>query len=113
MKVIKKSNESVNKEEAHGGSGSRKLYLNDKEMKNVQGVTYGWLPAGNMYAWHNHDGINEMMLVLKGHGKVRDDDGEYPYAPGDFFVFPKGVMHEIINNSKSMNEFVFVRVFDK
>ena len=46
MKVIKKSNKSVKLEEAHGGSGSRKLYVGDQEITNFQGVTYGWLPKG-------------------------------------------------------------------
>lgn len=113
MKVIKKSSESVQKEEAHGGSGSRKLFVNDTEIKNYQGVTYGWLPAGNMYTWHNHADVNEIMLVLKGTGTVRDEDGEYEYKPGDFFIFPKGVMHEIKNTCDAENEYVFVRVFDK
>ncbi len=37
MKVTKKSNESFVREDAHGGSGGRKLLLADNEMKNVQG----------------------------------------------------------------------------
>lgn len=113
MKVIKKSKESVKLEEAHGGTGSRKLFLNDTELNGVQGMTYGWLPVGNMYAWHNHDGMNEVMLVLKGTGTVRDEDGKYDYEPGDFFIFPKGVMHEIENTGREENEFVFIRIFDK
>lgn len=113
MKIIKKSNESVKLEDAHGGSGSRKLYVGDSEIVNVQGVTYGFLPAGNMYAWHNHEDVNEMMLVLKGTGTVRDKNGETSYASGDFFIFPKGIFHEIKNTGEVENEFVFVRTFDR
>ena len=113
MKIIKKSNESVAKQDAHGGSGSRKLYADANEIKNVQGVTYGWLPVGNKYAYHNHEGINEMMICLEVWGVVRDDDGEYPFAPGDFFIFPKEVFHEIENTGKTEAEFVFVRTFEK
>ncbi len=113
MKVIKKSYDSVKLEEAHGGTGSRKLFVSDKEIKNFQGVTYGWLPSGNMYAWHNHENINEIMLVLKGKGTVRDEDGIYEYKAGDFFIFPKGVMHEIKNTGKCECEYVFVRVYEK
>ena len=112
MTVIKKSGESVNLEQAHGGSGSRKLFVNDTEIKNYQGVTYGYLPSGNMYAWHNHDNVNEIMFVIKGTGTVRDADGEYDYKPGDFFIFPKGVFHEIKNTCEVENEYFFVRVFD-
>ncbi len=113
MKVIKKPSDSVKVQDAHGGSGSRKLFLGGGEVRNFQGVTYGWLPSGHMYAWHNHDDLNEIMIVLKGCGSVRDDDGEYSYDEGDFFVFPKAVFHEIKNTGEIENEFVFVRVYDK
>ena len=113
MKVIKKTSDCVKLEGAHGGSGSRKLFVAENEIKNFQGVTQGWLPVGNAYAWHNHDDVNEIMLVLKGTGIVRDVDGEYSFKNGDFFVFPKGVYHEIKNTGSVECEFVFVRVFDK
>ena len=113
MKVIKKDKTQVAREDAHGGSGGRRLFLNDTELNNVQGMTYGYLPSGNMFAWHNHEGINEVMLVLKGSGTVKDEDGIYPYEAGDFFIFPKGVFHEISNTCQEENEYVFVRTFDK
>ncbi len=112
MKVVKKSQKQVLREDAHGGSGGRRLYLDKNEVKNVQGLTYGYLPSGNMFAWHNHEDVNEIMLCLKGHGTVRDEDGTYEYKEGDFFIFPKGVFHEIKAEGNIENEFVFVRVFD-
>ena len=111
--VIKKDKQQVRREDAHGGSGGRRLLLNDTELNNVQGMTYGYLPSGNMFAWHNHEAINEVMLVLKGKGTVRDQDGVYEYEEGDFFIFPKNVYHEITNTSDEENEYVFVRTFDK
>lgn len=113
MKIIKKAKDDVKLEEAHGGSGSRKLFVSENEIANFQGVTYGYLPSGNMYAWHNHENISEIMLVLKGSGTVRDEDGEYEYSEGDFFIFPSGVFHEIKNTCKTENEYVFVRIFEK
>lgn len=110
MKVIKKDFNSVERTGAHGGSGGRRLFVAEDEVKNFQGMTYGYLPVGNMFAWHNHEGMNEVMFVLKGTGILRDEDGEYDYAPGDFFIFPDGVMHEIINNGNEENEMIFVRV---
>ena len=35
MKVIKKSYDDINIETAHGGSGSRKLYIDDNEFKMI------------------------------------------------------------------------------
>lgn len=110
MKVIKKPHELVQREDAHGGSGGRRLYLDNDEIANVQGMTYGYLPAGRKFAWHNHSGMNEVMLVLQGRGVLRDEDGEYAYEPGDFYIFPDGVFHEIENTDTIENEMVFVRV---
>lgn len=112
MKIIKKSNNTFIREDAHGGSGGRKLLLDDNEVKNIQGMTHGFLPAGATFAWHMHEDLNEVMLVLKGEGTVRDEDGTYPYAPGDVFVFPNGVFHEIQNSSNEEHEYIFVRIYE-
>ncbi len=112
MKIIKKSHEVFAREDAHGGSGGRKLLLTDNEVKNVQAMTHGFLPAGASFAWHNHENMNEVMLVLKGQGTVRDEDGIYPYSAGDVFVFPNGVFHEIENASDEEHEYIFVRIYE-
>ena len=72
-------------------------------------MTYGYLPAGSKFAWHSHENINEIMLVLKGTGIVKDQDGEYPYAPSDLIIFPKNIEHEIENLTTEENEYIFVR----
>lgn len=113
MKVIKKQLEGIKPEEAHGGSGTRRVLLGEDEVMNYQGMTYGYLPSGEKYAWHNHDNVNEVMFVVHGNGTVRDDDGIYAYEEGDFFVFPVGVYHEIENTGRREAEFIFVRVYDK
>lgn len=110
MKIIKKANGSVVREDAHGGSGGRRLFVSEDEVKNFQGVTYGYLPAKGKFAWHSHDGMNEIMLVITGQGVVRDEDGEYTYEDGDFYIFPDKVTHEIENTSDYGSEMVFVRV---
>ena len=112
MKIIKKLNETFVREDAHGGNGERKLLLSENEIKNLQGMTYGYLPANSKFAWHAHEKMNEVMLVLKGVGTVRDEDGTYPYSPGDLFIFPKDVFHEIENTSEEENEYIFVRIYE-
>lgn len=112
MKIIKKSHENFVREDAHGGSGSRKLLLADNEMKNVQAMTYGFLSAGSKFEWHMHEKMNEVMIVLKGQGTVKDEDGIYTYSAGDVFVFPQGVFHEIENPSNEEHEYIFVRVYE-
>ena len=111
MKVIKKAGNLFKREDAHGGSGGRILLLSDREMQNVQGMTYGYLPGGSMFAWHLHEGMNEVMYVLKGKGTVRADEGTYDYQPGDLFMFPAGINHEIVNPSEEEHEYIFIRVY--
>ena len=111
MKVIRKTKEAVKREDAHGGAGGRRLYVSAGEVKNpqFQALTHGYLPGGSRFAWHLHEGIEEIMLVLKGDGIVRDHDGEYPYSAGDLFIYPAGVEHEIENTGEEEHEYIFVR----
>lgn len=111
MLIIKKSNKDVKREDAHGGSGGRKLYVSNSEMQNkdFQAMTYGFLPGGSKFDWHHHDGIEEIMLVLKGSGEVQDRDGKYTYSPGDLFIFPANIEHEISNTEDYEHEYIFVR----
>lgn len=113
MRIIKKSAQNIPKEDAHGGSGSRRLYIDDKQSpsQRIQGMTHGWLPAGQIFDWHDHKAIEEVMYVLKGSGQVHDRDGVYDYAPGDVFIFPADIEHKIENSSDEEHEFVFARIY--
>lgn len=73
-------------------------------------MTHGFLPAGNSFDWHDHEGVEEIMVVLKGEGKVSDEDGEYEYAPGDVFIFPASTQHKITNDSQEEHEMIYVRI---
>lgn len=100
------------REDAHGGNGERKILLNDNEVKNIQGMTHGFLPANSKFDWHAHETVNEVMFVLKGQGIIRDEDGVYPYSEGDIFVFPRDIFHEIINESTEEHEYIFIRIYE-
>ena len=85
------------------------MFIANDEVKNIQGITHGYLAPGGIFEWHKHEDCNEFMYVLKGSGIVRDPDGEYPFSVGDFFVFPIGVFHEQRNTGPEMFEAMFVR----
>lgn len=112
MKIIKRSKDSITKEEAHGGSGARKVFATSEHTTgdNLDAVTHGFLPVGATFDWHDHKDIDEVMVVLSGEGIVSDDDGEYPYEPGDVFIFPANVRHKIYNPTDTEHEMLFVRV---
>lgn len=112
MLITKKDSASVLREDAHGGSGSRRLYVTGRDMScpAFEAMTHGFLPSGSAFDWHHHDGVEEIMLVLKGRGVVKDREGEYAYETGDLFIYPRNVEHRIENTSGQENEFIFVRV---
>lgn len=110
--VIKRAANDILVEEAHGGSGKRKVYASPEHMQSThfEMMTHGYLPAGQTFDWHDHPGEEEIMVVVKGNGEVHDEDGVYPYAPGDMFVFPANVQHKVHNPSSEEHEMLFVRV---
>lgn len=112
MKITKRPAHEIGKETAHGGSGQRKVYASPEHLKSThfEMMTHGFMPAGGMYDWHDHPGVEEIMVVVLGTGFVHDEDGEYPYEPGDVFVFPADTQHKISNPTDDENEFIFVRV---
>ncbi len=44
-------------------------------------------------AWHKHDNEDELFLVIRGRLTIQFEDGQVDIGPGDFYVVPKGVMH--------------------
>jgi len=112
MKILKRTKNDIVKEEAHGGSGSRKVYASPDHLKSghFEMMTHGYLPAGKTFDWHDHAATEEIMVVLHGQGEVSDEDGTYSYAPGDVFVFPANIQHKIHNSSDEEHEMIFVRV---
>jgi mannose-6-phosphate isomerase-like protein (cupin superfamily) len=44
-------------------------------------------------AWHKHDSEDEMFLVVYGRLILQFEDNEVALNPGDFYVIPKGTLH--------------------
>lgn len=44
-------------------------------------------------AWHKHDSEDEMFLVVNGRLILQFEDKEVALSPGDFYVVPKGTLH--------------------
>lgn len=112
MKITKRPAKEIVKEEAHGGSGARKVYASPEHLSSThfEMMTHGFLPAGRTFDRHDHTDIEEIMVVVKGSGEVHDEDGTYTYNPGDVFVFPANTQHKIHNPTHTEHEMIFVRV---
>lgn len=46
---------------------------------------------------HLHDGFEECIYVLSGHGTMQAESGTYPAAPGDILLVPPGEKHMTVN----------------
>lgn len=110
MKVIKKPASSFALNSAHGGEGTKKVLVTENEIDNVQGITKSCLEPNTAFTWHQHDKCSECMYVLQGKGTIRDEDGIYPFSVGDFFIFPKGIYHEIKNTGDKLVKAIFIRI---
>jgi mannose-6-phosphate isomerase-like protein (cupin superfamily) len=47
-------------------------------------------------AWHKHDDEDELFLILRGKLKIQFQDREVHLEEGDFYIVPKGAMHNPI-----------------
>ena len=45
------------------------------------------------FTWHKHDSEDEMFLVVYGRLILQFEDKEVVLNPGDFYVVPKGTLH--------------------
>lgn len=48
------------------------------------------------FTWHKHDQEDEMFLVLYGSMVLQFEDGEVVLGPGDFYVVPRGKLHNLV-----------------
>ena len=113
---LKKNINDIPVEETPHASGSRRMLVTKTEItsKYFEALTYGYLPTKEKWLMHNHDNIDEICIVVKGSGLIRDDKGrEEEFSPGDRFVFPANTNHEIENTSEDVDEFYFFRLQDK
>ena len=51
MRIIKKLGKSFQREDAHGGSGGRKLYIAEDEVKNIHGSKIPVKKNTNIFSW--------------------------------------------------------------
>ncbi len=110
---FKKSISEIPLEDAHGGSGKRQLILStdDAVSSRFHAMTKGYLAAGGVFDWHDHDQIDEFFLVLHGTGYIEFKDGtKIDYAPDDLIYIPANTAHRIENTGTDESRFFFIRL---
>lgn len=111
MKFSKQSLSEIPHEDAHGGSGSRQMLLDGSLdlSPNWEAVTKGFLPAGQMFDWHEHKDIDEMWIVTKGEGKFYCEDQQTDYKAGDVITVIANTQHKIVADTDSEGFFIRVK----
>jgi uncharacterized cupin superfamily protein len=72
-------------------------------------------PGKRNCPFHNHRGIEEMFLILEGHGELRYGEARHPLRPGDVIACPPGdanTAHQIINTGKTELRYLAVSTMD-
>lgn len=111
MKMFTKANlRDIPVEAAHGGSGSRQMLIKPEDVKSGhwEAVTKGFLNAGSVFDWHNHEGIDEVFIVTRGSGKIYCEDEETEYGVDDVVTIPAGLNHKI--EAAEDSDFFFTRI---
>jgi len=112
-KPFKKNINQIPTEEAHGGSGKRKLILSreDAISSKLHAMTKGFLVAGGFFDWHEHKNSDEFFFVIKGTGTVEfKDNNIMEYNNEDLIYTPANIEHKITAQDDS--EFFFIRLND-
>ncbi len=58
----------------------------------VAGLTV--FEPGECSAWHNHPESEELDIIVRGSGLLKDGDDLVPFKEGDWMFIPKGVFHQ-------------------
>ena len=111
-KPFKKNISDIPMEDAHDGSGSRQVLLdeNDAVSSQFQAATKGFLKSGNCYDWHDHKAIDEMWIVLDGEGFIEYKDGtKFSYKKDDIIYNPAELSHKIVAEGSTDSIYYFIR----
>lgn len=65
-------------------------------------------PGAANYPLHSHSLDHEFFVVISGRGRLRTGKKTYAIKAGDYFDFPPGEPHQIINDSKAPLRFYVI-----
>ncbi len=75
-------------------------------LKTVTYVSLAWLQPGQSYEPHKHEDHEEIYYIIRGRGRIRVGNEYREFRDGDAIYIPEGEVHEIINDSDEMVEFL-------
>jgi mannose-6-phosphate isomerase-like protein (cupin superfamily) len=67
-----------------------------KDLVNSEFIAAGLtvFEPGESSAWHNHAESEELDIILRGEGMLKDGEELVPFRRGEWMFIPKGVFHQ-------------------
>jgi mannose-6-phosphate isomerase-like protein (cupin superfamily) len=67
-----------------------------KELVNSEFIVAGLtvFEPGECSAWHNHPDSEELDIIVRGSGTLKDGEDLVPFKEGEWMFIPKGVFHQ-------------------
>ncbi len=85
--------------------------VHDLEYLDHLNVSMTVLHPGKETQGHEHEGVDEVYIVVDGKGEFQMGDKKFPIRAGDIMLIKGGVFHKAFNYSK--DELVLLCVFEK
>ena len=106
-KVRKVNLDDVPRIDLPGGSWSKMVLNNQSVEGNQSSLGYSIFKPQSETAPVSHS-VEELAIVLSGHGELRLDDQTVTYGPGDALHIPAGVWHAVANTGDEDVVMVFI-----
>ena len=67
-----------------------------KELVNSEFIVAGLtvFEPGEASAWHNHPESEEVDIIVRGCGTLKDGENLVPFKEGEWMFIPKGIFHQ-------------------
>jgi len=86
----------------NAGKGNTRRILSPEEgVKNLS-LNYAEFLPGQEFTQHIHKYSEDVIVILKGRGKIRVEGRDYPIEEGDVIYIPPGEKHGTIAGDKPM-----------
>ncbi len=85
--------------------------VHDLEYLDHLNVSMTILHPGKETSGHEHEGVDEVYMVMDGRGEMQLDSNRFPVDTGDIVLIKGGQFHKVFNTSR--DDLVFICIFEK
>ena len=83
---------------------------NDLDPGRIQMVNWARLPAGNTFAAHFHEDMQEIFIVLSGVTRIRVDQQDTQLGPGDAVLIEAREVHQMWNDGEVDVDYIAIGI---